>query len=309
MKFIVTGGAGFIGSNLAEELAKMGEVLIIDDLSSGKLENIRDLVEKDDVKFVEGNITDLKLLKANFNGADCIFHHAAIASVQRSVEDPIATDEVNIRGTLNVLIAARDCGVKKVIYASSSAIYGDSVELPKREDMTPCPLSPYAVSKLAGEYYCKVFSEIYGIKTVCLRYFNVYGPMQDPSSEYAAVIPKFIRMAIEKKPPVIFGDGMQTRDFVFIKDLVKANILAMEQDIEGVFNVAGGKGITINALMDSIMEVVGVKLNTIYSEPREGDIKDSVADISLARRDLGYEPAFGLKEGLSLTREWLTNAR
>ncbi|MHC1595803.1 MAG: SDR family oxidoreductase [Candidatus Syntropharchaeales archaeon] len=309
MKFIVTGGAGFIGSNLSEVLAENGEVLIIDDLSSGKFENIRDLIEKDNVKFIEGNITDLKLLKANFNGVDCIFHHAAIVSVQRSVEDPVATDEVNIRGTLNVLIAARDCGVKKVICASSSAVYGDSPELPNREDMKPSPLSPYAVSKLTGEYYCKVFSEIYGIKTVCLRYFNVYGPRQDPSSEYAAVIPKFITMAIENKPPLIFGNGEQTRDFVFVKDVVRANILAMEQDIEGVFNVAGGRGITINELLNTIVDVVGVKLNTLYSEPRAGDIKDSVADISLARRELGYEPAFDLKEGLRLTREWLTNAR
>jgi len=304
MKFVVTGGAGFIGSNLAEKLAKMGDVTIIDDLSSGRLENIRDLIEKNGVDFVRESITDLPRLKAIFADADCIFHQAAIASVQRSVEDPLATDEINARGTLNVLIAARDCGVKKVICASSSAIYGESPELPKREDMAPYPLSPYAVSKLTGEYYCNVFSELYGIDTVSLRYFNVYGPRQDPSSEYAAVIPKFIKILLEGKPPVIFGDGTQTRDFVFVEDVVRANILAMEPGIRGVFNVAGGKGITINELLNTVMEVVGIELDPIYNEPRAGDIKDSVADISSAENALGYEPAFDLKEGLDRTVEW-----
>lgn len=306
MKFVVTGGAGFIGSNLAEELAEMGEVTIIDDLSSGRLENISDLLDKNNVNFIRESIANLTSLKAHFADADCVFHQAAIASVQRSVEDPLLIDEVNARGTLNVLIAARDCGVKKVICASSSAVYGDSPELPKREDMSPCPLSPYAVSKLTGEYYCKVFSEIYGIDTVSLRYFNVYGPGQDPSSEYAAVIPKFIKILLKKEPPVIFGDGTQTRDFVFVEDVVRANILAMKHgNVRGVFNVAGGKKITINELLNTIMEVVGIELDPIHTEPRAGDIKDSVADISLAKNVLGYEPAFDLKEGLSRTINWL----
>ncbi|OFV68276.1 MAG: Vi polysaccharide biosynthesis protein vipB/tviC [Candidatus Syntrophoarchaeum caldarius] len=306
MKFVVTGGAGFIGSNLAEELAEMGEVTIIDDLSSGRLENISDLLDKNNVNFIRESIANLTSLKAHFADADCVFHQAAIASVQRSVEDPLLIDEVNARGTLNVLIAARDCGVKKVICASSSAVYGDSPELPKREDMSPCPLSPYAVSKLTGEYYCKVFSEIYGIDTVSLRYFNVYGPRQDPSSEYAAVIPKFIKILLKKEPPVIFGDGTQTRDFVFVEDVVRANILAMKHgNVRGVFNVAGGKKITINELLNTIMEVVGIELDPIHTEPRAGDIKDSVADISLAKNVLGYEPAFDLKEGLSRTINWL----
>jgi len=306
MKFVVTGGAGFIGSNLAEKLAEMGEVTIIDDLSSGRLENISDLLDKNNVNFIRESIANLTSLKAHFADADCVFHQAAIASVQRSVEDPLLIDEVNARGTLNVLIAARDCGVKKVICASSSAVYGDSPELPKREDMTPCPLSPYAVSKLTGEYYCKVFSEIYGIDTVSLRYFNVYGPGQDTSSEYAAVIPKFIKILLKKEPPVIFGDGTQTRDFVFVEDVVRANILAMKHgNVRGVFNVAGGKKITINELLNTIMEVVGIELDPIHTEPRAGDIRDSVADISLAENVLGYEPAFDLKEGLSRTINWL----
>lgn len=305
MKFIITGGAGFIGSNLAEELAKMGEVAIIDDLSSGRLENISNLLDKNNVYFVKETITNLTGLKTIFAGVDCVFHHAAIASVQRSVENPLLIDEVNARGTLNVLIAARDSGVKKVIYASSSAVYGDSPELPKREDMTPCPLSPYAVSKLTGEYYCKVFSEVYGIDTISLRYFNVYGPGQ--SFEYAAVIPNFIKTLLEKEPPIIFGNGTQTRDFVFVDDVVRANILAMKHDIlrRGVVNVASGKETTINKLLNTIMRVANIKLDPIYVEPRAGDIEKSVADISLAKNVLGFESVVDLKEGIRRTIKWL----
>jgi UDP-glucose 4-epimerase len=211
-RVLVTGGAGFIGSNLAEELAREGhEVVILDDLSTGKEENIKEF--KDSIKFVKGSVINLELLRELFKGVDCVFHQAAIPSVQRSVEDPVRTNEVNVKGTLNVLIAARDSGVEKVIYASSSSVYGDIPELPKREDMKPNPKSPYAVTKLMGEYYCDVFREVYGLKTVSLRYFNIYGPRQDPCSEYAAVIPRFITRVLSNQPPIIFGDGNADQRF------------------------------------------------------------------------------------------------
>ena len=309
MKVVVTGGCGFIGSNIAEELIKKHYVVVIDDLSTGRIENIRSLQDKENFEFVRGNITDLDLLKQIFEDVDCIFHQAAIPSVQRSVENPLDTNEANIKGTLNVLIAARDCGVKKVVYASSSSVYGDTPELPKKENMKPNPQSPYAVSKLTGEYYCKVFSEIYGIKTVCLRYFNVYGPNQDPASEYAAVIPRFINRVLNNQPPIIFGDGNQTRDFTFVKDVVKANILAMEKNVEGVFNIAYGQQISINELANKIMEIVGVKLNPVYDKPRPGDIRNSLADISLAKQKLGYMPEYSLEKGLEVTIRWFSTLR
>jgi len=309
MKVVVTGGCGFIGSNIAEELIKKHYVVVIDDLSTGRIENIRSLQDKENFEFVRGNITDLGLLKQIFEDVDCIFHQAAIPSVQRSVENPLDTNEANIKGTLNVLIAARDCGVKKVVYASSSSVYGDTPELPKKENMKPNPQSPYAVSKLTGEYYCKVFSEIYGIKTICLRYFNVYGPKQDPASEYAAVIPRFINRVLNNQPPIIFGDGNQTRDFTFVKDVVKANILAMEKNVEGVFNIAYGQQISINELANKIMEIVGVKLNPVYDKPRPGDIRNSLADISLAKQKLGYMPEYSLEKGLEVTIRWFSTLR
>jgi len=304
MKVVVTGGCGFIGSHLAEELAKEYEVVVIDDLSTGKLEN---LAESKNIKFIKGSITDLNLLKTVFKDAECIFHQAAIPSVQRSVEDPIKTNNVNVAGTLNVLVAARDCDVNKVVYASSSSVYGDTPKLPKREDMSPKPKSPYAVSKLAAEQYCRAFSEVYGIKTVCLRYFNVYGPRQDPHSEYAAVIPRFITRVINNKPPVIYGDGEQTRDFTFVKDVVKANILAMNNNAEGIFNIASGRRISINELAKKIIELVGKNLNPVHIDPRPGDIRHSLADISLAKEKLGYKPEYNLEEGLKLTISWYLN--
>ena len=309
MKVVITGGCGFIGSNIAEELIKKHYVVVIDDLSTGRIENIRSLQDKENFEFVRGNITDLDLLKQIFEDVDCIFHQAAIPSVQRSVENPLDTNEANIKGTLNVLIAARDCGVKKVVYASSSSVYGDTPELPKKENMRPNPQSPYAVSKLTGEYYCKVFSDIYGIKTICLRYFNVYGPKQDPTSEYAAVIPRFINRVLNNQPPIIFGDGNQTRDFTFVKDVVKANILAMEKNVEGVFNIAYGQQISINELANKIMEIVGVKLNPVYDKPRPGDIRNSLADISLAKQKLGYMPEYSLEKGLEVTIRWFSTLR
>lgn len=292
MKVIITGGAGFIGSNLAEELSKEkdNEVIILDDLSTGKTENIAKHFDEILLKFVKGSVTDLDLLKELFKDADYVFHQAAIPSVQRSIEDPMRTNEVNVKGTLNVLIAARDGGVKKVIYASSSSVYGDTPELPKREDMTPNPLSPYAVTKLMGEYYCEVFNEVYDLKTISLRYFNVYGPRQDPYSDYAAVIPRFVNRVLENEPPVIYGDGLQTRDFTFVKDIVKANILAMRSNATGIFNIASGSRISIKELAELIMKLVGKNLKVVFDEPRKGDVRHSLADISKARAELGYEP-------------------
>jgi len=304
MKLVITGGAGFIGSNLAEELSKGkdNEVIIVDDLSTGKMENLRKFNQT--INFVRGSITDLNLLKRTFKDTDYVFHQAAIPSVPRSIKDPIASNNANVNGTLNVLVAANDCGVKKVVYASSSSVYGDTPELPKRERMTPNPLSPYAVTKLLGEYYCKVFTEVYGLKTVSLRYFNVYGPRQDPYSDYAAVIPRFINRVLENKPPVIYGDGEQTRDFTFVKDVVKANVLAAESDANGVYNIAYGNRVRINELANMIMKLMGKNLKPIHDAPREGDVKHSLGGIAWAKKNLGYEPRYSLEEGLRETIKW-----
>lgn len=302
MKVVVTGGAGFIGSNLAEELLKQHEVTVIDNLSTGRKENLDQIIDK--INFIEGSITDLDLLQEAFSGSDTVFHQAAIPSVQRSVDNPIASNEANVEGTLKVLVAARDCGVRKVVYASSSSAYGDTPILPKKEDMKPNPKSPYAISKLTGEYYCRVFSEVYGLKTACLRYFNVYGPRQNPDSQYAAVIPRFITRVLSHEPPVIYGDGEQTRDFTFVKDVVKANILAMQSPAEGVFNIACGERVSLNLLAGKIMEITGIRLDPIYDKPRQGDIRDSLADISSAREKLGYKPGFELNLGLEETIKW-----
>jgi len=297
-KVVVTGGAGFIGSHLAEELAGRGyPVIILDDLSTGKKGNIETPLKKDGVEFVSGSIADLPLLQKLFQDVHYVFHLAAIPSVPRSVKNPQASHEVNATGTLNVLLAARDNNVGRVIYSSSSSVYGDTPTLPKKEDMVPNPLSPYAVAKLAGEYYCEVFHEVYGLSTVCLRYFNVYGPRQDPDSQYASVIPRFIRSCYEGNPPIIFGDGEQTRDFTFVEDAVMANILAAESDACGVFNISRGESITINRLAKLIMELIGNRMEPIHQEPRSGDIKHSLADITKATV-FGYEPKYSLEQGL-----------
>lgn len=300
-RLVVTGGAGFIGSNLAKELAQKHDVVIIDNLSTGRIGN---LAQVHDIEFINGSITNFSLLKDVFTGAHGVFHQAALPSVQRSVNDPISTNVTNIDGTLNVLVAALDCGVKKVVFASSSSVYGDIPTLPKKEDMKPNPKSPYAVTKLAGEQYCRVFSEIYGLKTANLRYFNVYGPRQDPNSEYAAVIPRFITRVLAGKSPIIFGDGSQTRDFTFVYDVVAANMLAMESQAEGVFNIAFGHRVSLNKLAEKIMQIVGVKLDLIYDKPRPGDVRDSLADISSAKGKMGYEPKFDLNSGLKETVKW-----
>lgn len=309
MRYIVTGGAGFIGSNLAERLARDGhEVVIVDDLSSGRRENIEHLAGHPRVAFVEGSVTDLDLLVDACAGADGIFHQAAIASVPRSVANPLETNGVNVTGTLNILWAAKECGVPAVVAASTSAIYGDDPVFPKQETMEPRPLSPYAVSKLAGEHYGKVFADLYGIRTVFLRYFNVFGPRQDPNSEYAAVIPKFITRLLGDKPPIIYGDGEQTRDFIFVADVVRANIRAMEGDASGVFNIAGGSRINLNQLASILAEISGIHHRPIYEPPRPGDVRDSLADISRAHDAFGFSPRCTLNEGLRETVAWFRDS-
>lgn len=303
-KIIITGGLGFIGSNLAERLIKNNEVTIIDDESTGKMENIKHL-ESDNLKVINGSITDLDLTD-NLKGHDYVFHQAALPSVPRSIKDPKGSNEANITGTLNVLVAAKDAGVKKVVCASSSSVYGDTPTLPKSEDMPVNPLSPYAITKMTGEFYCKVFQDIYGLQTISLRYFNVFGPRQDPTSQYSAVIPKFIDAILNNKSPVVYGDGEQSRDFSYIKHVVDANILACESDKTGVYNIACGRRITINQLIDMVNEILGKDVEPTYSEVRAGDIKHSLADISKASI-FGYEPKSDFKQELEETIRWFRN--
>lgn len=301
-RVVVTGGAGFIGSHLAEELAGLGhDTIILDDLSSGRLENTEGLLKRSGVELIEGSVSDLALLQEVFRDVHYVFHQAALPSVPRSIDDPLASHQANLAGTLKVLIAARNSGVNKVIYASSSSVYGDTSTLPKREDMPPQPLSPYAVTKVAGEYYCQVFPRVYNLPTVCLRYFNVYGPRQDPDSQYAAVIPRFLRMLSLGMPPVIFGDGEQTRDFTFVSDVVAANILAAESDARGVFNIGGGKRVSVNRLAQLAIRLTGNNgIKPVHEPLRPGDVRHSLADISRAGA-FGYEPKYDLEKGLRET--------
>lgn len=305
MNFLITGGAGFIGSNIAHELVEKGNnVKIIDNFATGKPENIDDIRAK--IEFIQGDIRDLDLLKNSMKDVDYVLHQAAIPSVPRSVKDPILSNDTNICGTLNVLVAAKDSDVKRVVYASSSSVYGDTPTLPKQEDMIPNPLSPYAVTKLTGEYYCKVFHSIYGLETVSLRYFNVFGPRQDPESQYAAVIPKFITRMLNNESPTIYGDGLQTRDFSYIKNVINANLLACNaKNAPGkAFNIACGERITLNELIAVLNEILDKDIESTYTDPRQGDIKHSLADISRAIEILDSKPKYNLKEGLKETVEW-----
>ena len=303
-KIIVTGGLGFIGSNLVEHLTKDNEVIIIDDLSSGKLENIEQFKDWN-LKLIRGSITDLDL-KTIFEDIDYVFHEAALISVPESVSNPLIYNEVNVKGTLQVLIAAKDNDVKKVVIASSAAVYGDNTSLPLDENEPIKPQSPSAVNKATGEMYCQVFTENYGLPTVALRYFNVFGPRQDPNSAYAAVIPNFINTIFKGERPVIYGDGEQSRDFIPVKQVVKANIQACQSSQNGVFNVALGRSTTINQLLDTINEVMGTDVDPIYLEPRAGDIKHSLADISKAKM-FGFNPSSDYRDDLIETVEWFTN--
>ena len=309
-RIIVTGGAGFIGSNLARKLSEdCNKVIVIDNLSTGNYYNIQDLKKSGKIEFIKGTITDLNLLQQIFKDVDYVFHQAAIPSVPRSIKDPVSTNNANINGTLNVLIASRENDVKKVVFASSSSAYGNIPTLPKKEVMVPHPISPYAVSKLAGEYYCKAFKEVYNLPTISLRYFNVYGPRQNPKSEYAAVIPKFINRVLQGKKPVIYGDGEQTRDFTYVEDVISANILAAETRATGVFNIGGGSNISINSLAELIMKICGERLGLDYSDPAPGDVRHSLADISRANEKLGYKPKFDLNKGLKETVKWIQNQK
>ncbi len=300
-KVIVTGGLGFIGSHLVEKLSENNLVVIIDDQSTGKVENIEHLnLSKIDTTL--GDMTSINLNEL-FDGVDYVFHEAAVTSVQKSVEDPLYSNEVNITGTLKVLEAAKNTDVKKVVVASSSAVYGETEALPLNEDNPINPLSPYAVGKATGELYCNVFSEIYGLPTVSLRYFNVFGPRQDPNSQYAAVIPIFIDKILKNESPVIYGDGEQSRDFVSVKHIVAANIMAAKSKLTGAFNIGLGKSTTINQLLEMINEIIGKDIKPVYEKERPGDIKYSLSDISKAK-SLGYNPKTDFKEELEETVEW-----
>jgi nucleoside-diphosphate-sugar epimerase len=303
--YLITGGAGFIGSNLVEELLKQGEkVRVLDNFSTGRRDNLKPFIN--DIELVEGDIRSLSTVYRAVDGVDYVLHQAALPSVQRSVEDPITTNEVNITGTLNVLIASRDRNVKRVVFASSSSIYGDNDSLPKREDMKPDPLSPYAAAKLTGEKYCKIFTEVYGLSTIVLRYFNVFGSRQDPTSQYSAVIPKFIYLMKNKNVPTIYGDGEQSRDFTYIKNVVNANLLACKNsDLKHeIFNCAGQEQTSINQLVKNLNEILKTDVQADYDKPRSGEVKHSLADISKAKSLLNYNLEVNFKDGLKKTVEW-----
>jgi UDP-glucose 4-epimerase len=305
-KVVITGGMGFIGSHIAEKLLEHNQVTIIDNERTGKIENIKHLLYSKDFYLLKESIVDIDLTEV-FKEKDYVFHLAALPSVPRSVKDPYSSNEANITGTLKVLIAARDTGIKKVIFSSSSSVYGDTPTLPKREDMQVNPKSPYAITKATGEMYCKTFEEIYGLPTVCLRYFNVFGPRQDPNSQYAAVIPKFITSISNDESPIIYGDGEQSRDFTFVKHVVDANILSCESDKTGTFNIACGRKITINELVRYINTILGKNIEPVYNDPRPGDIKHSLADISKAK-NFGYSPQGNFRDELTEVVRWFTTS-
>jgi len=312
--YLVTGGAGFIGSNIVEVLLNRNHrVRILDNFSTGKRSNLDEAIRGRDslVEIIEGDIRELKTCQEAVSGVSFVLHQAALPSVPRSVKDPLTTNDVNIRGTLNMLIASRDEGVGRFVFASSSSVYGDTPVLPKVETMSPNPLSPYALSKLAGELYARIFYNLYRLPTVCLRYFNIHGPRQDPESQYAAVIPKFISAVISGESPTIFGDGEQTRDFTYVEDCVEANLRACRaQDAPGrVFNIACGRRITINELFKRIRDIVGSDVEAIHGDKRPGDIRDSLATIRQAQNILGYSPAYDIEAGLRKSIEWFRDRR
>ena len=308
---LVTGGAGFIGSHIAAALIASGaRVRVLDDLSTGHRENLEEI--GGDLDFIEGSVADEALLKKAFQGVEVIFHEAAIPSVPRSVESPRQTHVASVDGTFSLLMAARDNRVRRVVYAASSSAYGDQPTLPKSEQMLPDPLSPYAVAKLVGEYYCQVFTRVYGLETVSLRYFNVFGPRQDPGSQYSGVVSRFISALLSGERPVIFGDGEQSRDFTYIDNVVAANLSAASaKDAAGrVINVANGQRITLNQLLAELKDLTGKQdVTAEYRDPRVGDVKHSLADVTLARQFLGYESKVGLREGLQRTIDWWKSSR
>jgi UDP-glucose 4-epimerase len=305
-KYLVTGAAGFIGRSIAAELLKRGEpVRGIDNLITGKRANLAGL---ETMEFVEGDLTDPAACATACQGVEIVFHEAALASVPRSVADPVNTNLHCVTATLNLLVAARAAGVGRVIYAGSSSAYGDTPTLPKREEMLPNPISPYAVAKLAGEQYMRAFARVYGLETVVLRYFNVFGPYQDPTSHYSGVMALFCRKMLAGEPPTIYGDGEQSRDFTYIDNVVHANLLAAHAPAEKVsgqvMNTATGSRVTLNHVFEVVRELTGFKGQAIYGPPRSGDIRDSLADIGLAGERLGYKPIVDFREGLGRTVEW-----
>lgn len=310
-KILITGGAGFIGSNLIESLLERNyKVVCLDNLSTGSMKNIEEFFDNENFEFVEGDILDFELLLELTKGIDLISHQAALGSVPRSIKDPLTTNKVNIEGTLNVFKAAVDRKVQRVVYAASSSTYGDSKELPKKEDKIGKPLSPYAVTKYVNELYADVFHRVYGLSTIGLRYFNVFGPKQDPNGAYAAVIPLFIKAILSGHSPMINGDGNHSRDFTFVANAVQANIKSLEAQIyicNQVYNIACGQRVTLNELVNYINEIAGMNVGSVHIGEREGDIIHSLADISKAKKELDYNPVYDVKKGLNASIEWYKN--
>jgi nucleoside-diphosphate-sugar epimerase len=310
--FLVTGGAGFIGSHLVDALVARGaRVRVVDNLATGRRENLAPLLVRGAIEFIEGDLADLVVARRAVDGVEIVLHQAAIPSVPRSVSDPIGSNRANVDATLNVLVAARDAGVRRVVYAASSSAYGDTPTLPKHEAMPPAPRSPYALQKLVGEQYMALFAALYGLETVSLRYFNVFGPRQDPSSPYSGVISLFVRALLEGRQPVVHGDGEQTRDFTYVANVVDGVLRACEAPgVSGaVINLATGGRISLNALLDALYAITGARVAPRHAPPRPGDVRDSQADITRAREMLGYEPIVSFEDGLRLTVEWYRTAR
>ncbi len=304
-KFLVTGGAGFIGSNICRRLAAEGcFVRVVDNLLTGKKSNLARFMDK--IEFIEADMGDEKVACSAMQDIDVVVHQGALPSVPRSVDDPAATHRHCVDATFTLLLAARDAGIKRFVYASSSAAYGDTPTLPKVETMSPAPLSPYAVGKLVGEYYCSVFYNVYGLETISLRYFNVFGPNQDPASQYAAAIPAFVTAILKDQPPTIYGDGEQSRDFTYVDNVVEANLLAAraKQTKGEIVNIACGEAVTVNAIIDMINEILGKDIKPIYAPARPGDVKHSLADITLAEKLIGFKPKVSFRDGLKKAINW-----
>ncbi len=306
--YLVTGGAGFIGSNIVKEILNRGQkVRVLDNFSTGKRENIHQFMTNPDFELIEGDIRSFHIVRDAVKDVDFILHQGALPSVPRSINDPITSNDVNILGTLNVLEAAREFNVKRVVYASSSSVYGNNPTLPKEESMKIAPLSPYALTKYAGERYCQIYTQIYGVETVCLRYFNVFGPNQDPNSQYSAVIPKFINIMRSGKQPIIYGDGEQSRDFTYVANNVQANLLACtaENAAGNVYNIACNERYTLNDLVDLINKYLGTDIKPVYQDDRLGDVKHSLASIEKAKKDLGFNVIRTFEEGLAELIEYV----
>jgi nucleoside-diphosphate-sugar epimerase len=306
--YLVTGGAGFIGSNIVAALVGRGDrVRVLDNFSTGNRKNLQSFGNS--IEIIEGSLTDFETVRSAVRGVDFVLHQGALPSVPRSIEQPTNTNNVNVLGTLNVLVAGKEEGVGTVVIASSSSVYGNTEESPKNESIQPKPLSPYAVSKLAAEHYARVFYEIYGLRTVVLRYFNVFGPRQNPSSQYSAVIPKFIKLMMEGKSPVIHGDGTQSRDFSYVENIVQANVLAAQaKDVNGLaLNIACQESYSLLELIDTLNAILGTRIKPVFDSARKGEVKHSLADISLARKLITYHPSVRWKEGLVKTVDWYRN--